>query len=118
MRPARYDWPPLTRGDTETLAVILKEQDLFTLRIRRIDLSEPGLVVRWIVKGPGMADLVRTTETGGGLDVDLTKSEVSMVLAADATAALPPGCTYAVIVVRDGPTVSTHLVGFMPVEGF
>lgn len=117
MQPGTYDFPPLTRGDTETLGVILQDQSLFT---QEITLAlKAGDEVRWIVSLPGKPDLVKSTTSGGGLTLSLTNAYVSWAFTdADWTALTgSEGFAYRIRVIRPGGVVQTYLKGLLRVEG-
>lgn len=116
MQPGIYDFPPLTRGDTEVLGVILHDQDSFTQQIT------PGIkagdTVRWIVSIPGTSDLVKTTESGGGLVLDLPDTRIAWTItAADWAAMAGAGpFPYRIRVTSAGGAVRTYLKGTLRVE--
>ncbi|MBY0255156.1 MAG: hypothetical protein K2X54_27850 [Methylobacterium organophilum] len=118
MQPGVHDFPPLTRGDTETLGVILQDQSVFSQQAARGALKS-GDVVRWIVTIPGKPDLVKSTEAGGGLNLKLATAYVSWALsAADWTALAGPGpFAYRVRVNRASGEVQTYLKGNLSVDG-
>lgn len=116
MQPGIYDFPPLTRGDTEVLGVILHDQDSFTQQI------SPGIragdLVEWIVSVPSGSDLVKTTSTDGGLYLDLPDSRVAWAVAAADWAALTGKgpFLYRIRVTSADGAVRTYLKGTLRVE--
>lgn len=117
MQPGVYDFPPLTRGDTETLGVILHDQDSFTQQIS--SGIKAGDLVEWRVSIPGASDLVKTTEADGGLDLDLPDSRVAWAVTAEDWAALTGAgpFPYRIRVKRSTNEVRTYLKGILRVEG-
>lgn len=116
MQPASYDFPPVTRGDSEVLGFILKDQDLFSEQIALTDLSEA--VVHWRVQIPGREDPVeKTTADDGGLTLDPATRLITWPMDPAFTAALGDKNPYRVRVIYTDGRVSTYLTGNIIAEG-
>lgn len=103
MIPASYDFR-VRRGDSETLAVIVKLDDVRSSRREEADFS--GVVVSWKI-----GIFTRTSSSGGGLTVE--GGLVSVALDRFATASLPDSCPYALFVDFPSGERETYLTGYL-----
>ncbi|MCJ2009211.1 hypothetical protein [Methylobacterium sp. J-092] len=115
MEPASYDFA-VRRGDTATLGVVLRSQNMLTQQIAALDLEVDAVI--WTSAGVG-GDLVRTTLPGGGLTVDPKSGAVTNALSAAQTQALRPGprSPYTVQAQTASGELTTLLAGFYDFTG-
>jgi hypothetical protein len=114
MQPAQYDFPPLTRGDSEKLSLILKQRDLFTQQISLLPVA--GATVTWTIKKSGGQDLVKSTGMNGGLTLTANASRLDWVLTALDWTALPGGSyPYRIRIAFSDGTVVTYMKGTLTV---
>lgn len=115
MQPQTYDFPPLTRGDTEVLGFILSNQDTLTQLRALADLN--GATVTWSLKTPGGLNIEKTTAADGGLTLDVAAATVTWsVTPADWANMTGNSYTYKVRVTLPGGAVQTYLKGTIMVE--
>jgi hypothetical protein len=108
MIPGRYNFL-IRKGNTETIGVVLKERDLRTNVVKRIDLT--GATVTWKIAG-------LTDKTGSaGLTIDLATSHISADLSTTETNTIANGAAYSLTVVFPSTKVKTYLVGTITVDG-
>lgn len=89
MTVPNYDFPALIRGDSTHLAFIAKRRALFSGQISLRPLE--GARITWTVGRQGADDLVKSTDTGGGLTLDPVRSRVDWPISAGESQALPLG---------------------------
>lgn len=105
---ARYDFPPIIRGDAHTLAVFLRLKDPETLGRAAFPLEGYGFTLT--IKPPGRPDVIRTDASGLALD-PATGGIVTALSSAD-TQAMPVGAVpYRISVASEAGGVHTVLRG-------
>jgi hypothetical protein len=112
MQRGFYNFPPVIRGDTRVLTLILKRKDILTLRRERME-TPAGTVLTWTVKRAGSDDLVKAATAGatvgaGAMTWPMTEEETQSLPAASNP--------YRVRLKLPDGTVTTILSGFIPAE--
>lgn len=114
MGPVSHDFPPLVRGDSETLTVFLAVQDTVTGEISLAPLT--GATVEWRILRPGLPDYLRSTATDGGLVLTAADARVDWAITSADWTALPGGTyQYRVRVTYAAGGPKTYLIGTLTI---
>ena len=107
-----YDFPPLIRGDSAALGVVLKRRGLFN-RAVTIQPLAPGDEVRWTLSPPGASAIVRSSKDGS-LSLNRATGAASFKLDPAQTQALPDSTPYRLRIYFANGDVKTWLEGKLP----
>jgi len=107
-----YDFPPLIRGDSAALGVVLKRRGLFN-RAVTIQPLAAGDEVRWTLSPPG-ASAIALSSKDGSLSLNRATGAASFKLDPAQTQALPDSTPYRLRVHFANGDVKTWLEGKLP----